>query len=90
MPGLPERVLLCIAIGREGRDQMARPAEPAACAEPDARSHYQPEYPSEQLAVVNLAHPGDKEAQHSGYARISHALIVNIAIHFVGYRYHGY
>ncbi len=69
---------------------MTQPAEPSARAKPDARSHDQPEYPSEQLAVVNLADSRDEEAQHSGYARISHTFIVIIVIHFVGYRYHGY
>lgn len=69
---------------------MARPSEPSAGAKPDARSHDQPENTSEQLAVVNLAHSRNEEAQHSGYARISHAFIMIVVIHIVGYRYHSF
>src|SRR5690606_8024672 len=71
-PGFLVPVLARPAVRRVRRDDVAEPAEQPATADPQPRRHDQPEQPAQELAVVELAQPGDQEAQHRRSARVLH------------------
>src|SRR5688572_14370518 len=55
--------------GDRGND-VAQPAKQATAADPQARSHDQPEEAAQKVAVVELAEPADHRAQHGRNTRV--------------------
>jgi hypothetical protein len=61
-----------IRIGRVSSDDMADPSQGSTTAYPQTRCNDQPEDGSQELTVVDLPHPRNKEAQDSRGARVFH------------------
>ena len=55
-----------VPVGGIRGDQMANPAEGSTGTNPKSWGHDQPEDPTEKCAVIDLAHAGNNQAEHSG------------------------
>src|SRR6187200_1012428 len=71
------------AIRRDGRDDVAHPAEQAARPDPEAWRHDQPEQPAKEVAVVELSDAGHDQAEHRGEPRVFQ-LLSHHAVHDSG------
>jgi hypothetical protein len=61
-----------VAVGGVGRDDVRRPAEQAARADPKPRCDDEPQDAGQDAAVVELSHPWDDRAQNRCQCRITH------------------
>lgn len=65
-------MLLGVAVGRVGRDEVANPAERAARSDPEAGRDNQPAEPRQNPAVVKLADTRNQKTQNSCQSWVTH------------------